>query len=142
MTRIKRSFMRSSNWVIAWFLSIFGVSCLPIACEYGTPEGKFIVNGTVQSEETGMPIENIRIIMGYDTAFSNASGKFEVSDISFPESQSFLVNLSDVDGTMNGEFLSRDTLVEFKDPEFEDGDGDWYEGETEKQVTVSLKPVK
>jgi len=142
MTRIKRSFLLRWNAVIAWFLSLWGVACSPIACEYGTPEGKFIVNGTVQSEETLAPIENIRIIMGYDTAFSDAAGKFEVSDLSFPESQSYLVNLSDVDGTAHGEFLSRDTLVNFTDPEFENGDGDWYQGETAKQVIVNLKPLK
>jgi putative lipoprotein (rSAM/lipoprotein system) len=142
MTRIKRRLLLRWNLVIAWFLSLFGVACLPIACEYGTPEGKFIVNGKVQSEETQSPIEHIRVIMGSDTAYSDASGNFEVSDVNFPTSQSYLVNLADVDGTDHGEFLSCDTLVEFTNPEFENGKGDWYDGETKKQVIVNLKPLK
>ncbi|MFH0762072.1 MAG: radical SAM-associated putative lipoprotein [Bacteroidota bacterium] len=142
MTRIKRSFLLRWNSVIAWFLSVWGIACSPITSEYGTPEGKFIVNGTVQSEETNAPIDHIRVIMGNDTAYSDATGKFEVADINFPVSQSYLVNFSDVDGAINGEFTARDTLVEFTDPEFIDGDGDWYQGETKKLVNVTLKPLK
>lgn len=142
MTRIKRSFLLRWNAVIAWFLSLWGVACSPITCEYGTPEGKFIVDGTVQSEEAHAPIENIRVIMGRDTVFSDASGHFEVTDVNFPTSQSYLVNFADVDGTVHGEFLARDTLIDFTDPEFEGGDGDWYQGETKKQITVNLKPLQ
>ena len=142
MTRIRISLLRKWNWLIAWFLSLCGVACSPITCEYGTPEGKFIVEGSVRSEETQAPIEHIRVIMGRDTAYSDASGHYEVSDINFPTSQSYLVSFSDVDGTANGEFLARDTLVNFTDPEFENGNGHWYDGETKKQVTINLKPLQ
>jgi len=139
MSRIRRSFLRKYNSLIAWSLSVFGIACTNIACEYGTPEGKFIVNGTVQSEEASLPLDHIRVVMGRDTGFSDAAGHYQVSAFDFPTSQSFYLNFTDVDGSINGSFHPKDTLIQFNNPEFHDGNGHWYNGETEKKIDVRLK---
>ncbi|OFY53794.1 MAG: hypothetical protein A2X22_04715 [Bacteroidetes bacterium GWF2_49_14] len=138
----KRSFFRRWNTVIAWFLSLCGIACTNIACEYGTPEAKFNLTGTVTSEETDAPIDHIRIIMGYDTAYSDAAGTYEVSTFGFPVSQTFTVNFSDIDGDDNGKFLPQDTVIQYLDPEFHDGSGSWYKGETDQKVDIKLKSEK
>ena len=139
MTRIRRSFLRKSNSLIAWVLSVCGIACTNIACEYGTPEAKFTVYGTVKSEETNLPVEHFQVIMRNDTAFSDAVGKYKVSVFDFPTSQSFDLNLKDVDGSDHGEFAPKDTLIQFENPNFKSGDGHWYKGETDKEVNIRLK---
>jgi putative lipoprotein (rSAM/lipoprotein system) len=139
MKTVKKRVLRGWNLVIAWVLSLFGVACLPIACEYGTPEAKFIVKGTITSEETQSPVSQIRVIMGRDTAYSDPTGKYEVSTFDYPDSQVFNVNYSDTDGATNGTYSPQDTLIPFENPEFHNGSGSWYKGETEKVVNIKLK---
>jgi putative lipoprotein (rSAM/lipoprotein system) len=139
MAKVKRGVLRGWNVVIAWVLGLFGVACSPFAAEYGTPQGKFIVNGTVQSEDTHLPVNHIRVIMERDTAYSDDSGKYRVETLEFPTTQTFNVNFTDIDGTSNGTYQSKDTLVVFDNPNFKHGDGHWYNGETDKKVDVKLK---
>ncbi len=139
MKQIKRGMLKRCNSLIAWVLSLAGIACTNIACEYGTPEAKFNVSGTVTSEESGEPIDHIQVTMGYDTVYSDQAGKYKISTYEFPVSQDFIVNFSDVDGTANGEFSPLDTLAQFKDPEFHDGSGSWYEGEADQEIKVKLK---
>jgi putative lipoprotein (rSAM/lipoprotein system) len=138
----KKKIFRRWNAVIAWFLSLCGIACTNIACEYGTPEAKYNLVGTVTSEDTDAPIDHIRIIMGYDTAYSDAAGKYVVSTFEFPVSQTFNVNFSDVDGSINGQFIPRDTVVQYLDPEFHDGSGSWYRGETDQKLNIKLRSTK
>ncbi|MFO7616065.1 MAG: radical SAM-associated putative lipoprotein [Bacteroidales bacterium] len=140
MTRINNGLLRNWNCVIAWFLSICGVATSCIRAEYGTPEAKFIVDGTVVSEETLDPVPGIRVIMGWDTAFTGPSGSYRVTTVDFPDPQAFNIGFQDVDGPANGEFDPHDTLIRFENPEFRNGSGSWYAGEVEQQVNVKLKP--
>ena len=54
----------------------------------------------------------------------------------------FNIEFIDIDGAENGEYQSLDTIVEFKDPHFTGGDGDWYAGETSKEFNIQLNPKK
>jgi putative lipoprotein (rSAM/lipoprotein system) len=111
--------------------------------EYGTPNAKFIVNGTVTSAETEEPIRNIRVIMKYDTAFTDNEGNYEVTDKgAFPTDQTYSIQFQDFDIESNGSFNDKDTVVEFKNPEFSHGDGHWYEGETTREFDIKLTPKK
>jgi hypothetical protein len=89
--------------------------------EYGTPSAKFIVKGKVESSVTNQPIQNIRV---------------------YPEAQTFPIRFHDIDGNLQGEFNNLDTVVEFKNPQFTNGDGHWYKGETSKEFNIQLKPKK
>jgi len=141
---MKIKLLKTYNVLIAGLLAMLGFAT---ACdskdEYGTPSAKFIVNGKVKSSETDQPIENVRVTMQGDTAYTNASGGYQVVDKwGFPTDQTYIIEFKDIDGELNGEFSDLDTIVEFKDPKFSDGDGDWYRGETSKEFNVKLTPKK
>lgn len=144
MKKARNRILRSYNWLIATLMAMLGFasSCEPVA-EYGVPTADFIVNGNVTSEETGQPIRNIRVSMQGDTSITNADGTYQVIDRwGFPTEQTYEIQFSDVDGETNGEFIDLDTIVQFKNPEFSGGDGDWYSGKTSKEFNVKLKPKK
>jgi len=145
---MKRTLLKRYNTLLSFLLSIlgFGAACSLSGCEYGilvaeygTPYATFKVNGNVKSEETSDNIPNIRVVMGVDTAFTDAQGNFQVSASDFPDDQTFLVEFKDIDGETNGEYQPLDTIVEFIDPEFTGGSGGWDNGETEKEINVELK---
>ena len=140
--RIK--FLKTYNAIIVGLLAILGfVSSCDSKDEYGTPSAKFIVNGKVTSSETEQAIENIRVVMQGDTTYTNSDGVYQVVDKwGFPTYQTYNIQFLDVDGEINNEFSDLDTIVEFKDPEFSGGDGDWYSGETSKDFDVKLTPKK
>ncbi len=145
---MKTSIFKRFNGLISFLISIlgFGAACSLSSCEYGTPAveygtpyATFKVNGNVKSEITSNSVPNIRVVMGYDTTFTDESGNYQLSNTEFPEDQTFLMEFKDIDGETNGEYQPLDTIVEFIDPEFSGGTGGWDSGETEKEVNVKLK---
>ncbi|MDD4500573.1 MAG: radical SAM-associated putative lipoprotein [Bacteroidales bacterium] len=141
---MKIKILKTFNILIAGLLAILGfaTACVP-AAEYGTPSAKFIVNGNVKSSETDQPIKNIRVSMQGDTTYTDANGAYQVIDEwGFPTDQTYNIEFQDIDGNANGVFSDLDTIVEFKNPEFSDGDGSWYRGETSKEFDVKLTPKK
>lgn len=145
MKKIEVRSLKAYNAFIATLLAILGftTSCKDylIRTEYGTPSAKFIVNGKIESSVSNTAIENIRVIMHGDTTFTDGEGKYQVSDkYGFPRSQIYDIKFQDIDGSQNGEFENFDTVVEFKDPSFINGDGHWYQGEISKELNVTLNP--
>lgn len=141
---MKIKILKTYNVLIAGLLAILGFTT---ACdsedEYGTPSAKFIVNGKVKSSETDQPIENIRVTMQGDTSYTDVNGAYQVVDKwGFPKDQTYNIEFNDIGGEGNGEFSDLDTIVEFKDPKFTDGDEGWYSGETSKVFDVKLTPKK
>jgi len=148
MKRIKTTLFKKSNAFINFLLTLlgFGAVCTFNGCmygdpvvEYGTPFATFKVNGNVKAETTTDAIPNIRVVMGDDTTFTDASGNYQLSNTAFPGNQTFQVKFKDIDGETNGEYQPLDTMVQFVNPEFTGGDDDWDSGETEKEVNVTLK---
>ncbi len=142
MKKVKNKFLMKYNRIIIIILSLLGFSTVCVQTyEYGTPSADFIVKGAIQSEENNQLIPNIMVVSKYDTIYSDYEGKYYIkNDGYFPSDQTFLLEFEDIDGQENGEFHSLDTLIEFIDPDFSGGDGDWYEGETEKVLNIKLKP--
>lgn len=145
MKKVKTSFFKSYNTILAFLLSILGFgnySCddlgSPVA-EYGTPHALFKVKGNVKSEAASTPIPKIKVVMGQDTVVTDKFGNYQVENMEFPQDHTFLVKFEDVDGTANGEYQSRDTTIEFRDPEFTGGTDSWYRGETTKELNITLK---
>lgn len=145
---MKTSIFKRFNGLISFLLTIlgFGAACSLSSCEYGTPAveygtpyATFKVNGSVKSEVTSNNIPNIRVVMGYDTTFTDESGSYQISNTNFPDDQTFIVEFKDIDDETNGEYQPLDTIVEFMDPEFSGGSGNWDSGETEKEVNIELK---
>ncbi len=143
---MKIKLLEKHNKLIAFLLSVIGIggACTFGGCaygtpvEYGTPTATFKVNGKVNSEED-VKIKGIRVIMCDDTAYTNEEGKFQVQTVNFPADVDLDIEFDDTDGELNGAFQSLDTIVSFVDPEFKNGDGHWYQGETSKEFNVKLK---
>lgn len=149
MKKIKIGLLRKYNLLLRGLLSIIGIGaiCNLTSCEYGVPgteygvpHATFIVKGEVQSENSSTPISNIRVIMGYDTSYTNQEGKYQLENTEFPDSQTFLIEFKDVDGTSKGEYHPKDTIIDFDDPQFSDESATWNKGSVEQELDVKLKP--
>lgn len=142
--------------LIAFVLSVLGIGSTAVFtgcengggggyCEYGTPSADFKISGVVTNSEN-KSAKGVKVVMqdtesSYlkDSTFSDESGNYEVTLEGFPDSQSFSVLFVDVDSSENGLLQDIDTTITFDNPEFENGDGGWYSGETSKTVNVSMK---
>ena len=140
--------LKTCNVLIAGLLAILGFTTSCPIVEYGAPYATFIVNGKVVSSETDQPIENVRVKMQVDSitstdTYTDVNGAYQVVDESgLPNDHTYIIEFKDIDGEINGKFSDLDTIVEFKDPIFTGGDGDWYSGETSKEFDVKLTPKK
>ncbi|MFN8258606.1 MAG: radical SAM-associated putative lipoprotein [Bacteroidales bacterium] len=146
---MKTRILKFNNRLLSKILAMLGLgAAISESCalygtpaEYGTPYATFKVMGKVTTVEE-IPVQNIRVVLDYDTSFTDASGNYEVKTINFPTNQTFSLHFKDVDNEQNGEFTDLDTTAEFKNPQFTGGDGDWYDGETEIELNVKLKSAK
>ena len=145
---MKQALLKKYNTLISFLLSVLGFGAAssfsgceygPFIAEYGTPHATFRINGNVKSEQTSDNLPGIRVVMGMDTAFTDEQGNYQVRSVDFPDDRTYLLEFKDIDGTLNGEYQSLDTIVEFTDPEFTGGSGGWDWGETEKEINVKLK---
>lgn len=138
---MKKIVLNKYNLFIAFILSMLGfaTSCEkgPNA-EYGVPSATFKVLGTV-TNESNQPIEGIRVILNSDSTLTDASGNYLVGITEFPGDKSLNVIFKDIDGTINGSYLQKDSTVSFVDNQYENGSGSWYSGEVSKTVDIKLK---
>lgn len=161
MTKIKNRFLRSYNALIVSLISFLGFasSCDPIGgmkLMYGSPSADYIVKGKVGTA-ANTPVAGIKVEMSMEinngtekvsyllntTSSAESTGIYKVTGGGqSPEGESFKIKFTDIDGALNGEFETLDTTVVFQDPKFTGGDGHWYQGQTEKEVNVKLKPKK
>lgn len=136
--------------ILLAILSILGFSCDPdeSLVEYGMPNADFKVNGTIVDEVSLEKISNIQVIItdplssaiNGDTAYSDENGNYEVGLNTWPSATAFFLKFTDVDGERNGQYLQKDSLVDFTGIEIEGGTGGWYEGEASLKVDVKLTP--
>jgi len=156
MKIIKVKFLTGYNLIITALMAILGffTSCDRFGgTEYGVPHARFIIKGKVTSSASNKPVPNIKVrmdgdsatrtMMQADSAYSDSNGNYVVSDdYGFPDSQSYTIRFSDVDGSANGDFQTLDTIIEFKNPVFTGGGSNWDSGETQKELNIVLKPKK
>ncbi|MGD9992289.1 MAG: radical SAM-associated putative lipoprotein [Salinivirgaceae bacterium] len=132
------------NLLLTALMSLLGFSNCEIIeprVEYGSPSATFKVNGKVTDLITNRAIQDIKVLMQGDSTQTDSEGRFSLSQVSFPADQSFVIQFKDIDGAANGgQFQPKDTLVEFKDPQFTNGDGSWYQGETSLELNLNLEP--
>lgn len=125
-----------------------------IWCEYGTPNSKFLVKGTVTSDKNE-PLKGIQVIVreGWDnsmyfpadTVYTDENGKFETGELeTIGTVKEQKVYFNDIDGEGNGgAFKSDSVLVRSLEPKrLEKGKG-WYLGKfefsTQEPVRLSEK---
>jgi putative lipoprotein (rSAM/lipoprotein system) len=147
MIRIRKILLSKYSFILSIILGILGIQTgcnnaeygTPIA-EYGTPSAKFIITGYIVSDSTDVPIPNIKVNITLDSTSSNANGSYSVQANAFPETQTFNIHFRDIDDSLNGSYKDLDTTITFQNPQFSNGDGDWYAGETSKEINVKIKP--
>ena len=139
--KAKNQFLRIQNALIAGILFLAGavISCNKYVDEYGMPYAEYIVKGKVKSQETSRVIENIKVSMDGDTVKTDSEGSYKLVG-EYAENNFFDIKFEDIDGAANGEYQNLDTVVQFENPEFTGGDGNWYEGETTTEFDVELNP--
>jgi putative lipoprotein (rSAM/lipoprotein system) len=150
LSEMKIKLLKKYNRLIALLLSLLGftTACFIIGgAEYGTPHADFIVRGSVVSEKDSRPIKNIRVIMHDSTSIyyrdsinTDLNGVYTLKLSGFPLSKNFNIDLKDIDGTDNGEFQNLDTIVKFINPVFTGGNKHWYNGQTQQEFDIKMKP--
>ncbi len=142
MRILEIKFLKAYNAIIVALMALLGFSnCTDPRDEYGSPSATFKVNGKVTDLLTSRAIQDIKVLMQGDSTQTDAEGRFSLSQVSFPTDQTFVIQFKDIDGAANGgQFQLKDTLVEFKDPQFINGDGSWYAGETSLEFNLNLEP--
>lgn len=154
MKIIKYKCLKTYNALIVFLISFLGFasSCDPLGMKYmyGSPSANFIVKGKVGTA-TNSPVAGIKVEMSMEvnsyllntTSSAESTGIYKVTGGGqSPEGQNFKIKFTDIDGALNGEFETLDTIVVFQNPKFTGGDGHWYNGQIEKEVNVKLKPKK
>lgn len=140
--KIKNYIIPTINKLILVFLALLGFSCSldgpdPVA-EYGMPSADFKAYGSIIDESTLNKLSNVEVAMQGDTVYSDENGNYEIKTVNFPQSQMFTISFKDVDGSLNGVYLPKDTVVDFSDIDFTNGDGAWYSGEKTKEINIKL----
>lgn len=112
-----------------------------IKAEYGCPTAEFIIKGKITASDNGKEIPGIKaLVKNRDSVYSNSNGYYELSMYDFPENQSYLVQFNDIDSSINGYYKDTAFTIEFKNPSFTGGDGNWDNGKTEKIMNITLIP--
>lgn len=125
----------------------------------GRHSAKFIFRGTVLSANDSLPLKGVHVKMMSDTtgmdstmianlpiykdsAITDQNGNFEVVDLlGIPAEISYELAFIDTGKTLKNSAERIDTSVTytFLNPEFTNGDGHWYTGETFQTDTFRLK---
>ena len=162
---MKKLFIKSTNWILAGIMALFGfTSCRFVRNMYAAPYADYTVKGTVVNETTGKPIAGIRL--GYsplewnEDAFgpkpeygrnyhthviSNADGGFTLTDRMFPlqsDNKILPVYIEDIDGEENGLFQPQKIDIDFKDAVKGGKPSEWYNGEFTVTTTIQLVEVE
>jgi hypothetical protein len=82
------------------------------AC-YGTPNDfgfDTFIQGSVKSKKTNLPISGIKISVENQSLadYTNSNGEFKLFTVT---SAQYVVRIEDVDKLVNGQYLTKDTLV-------------------------------
>ena len=102
------------------------------------PSADFKAYGSIIDESTLNKLSNVEVAMQGDTVYSDENGIYEIRTVNFPQSQIFTISFRDVDGSLNEAYLPKDTVVDFSDIDFTNGDGAWYSGEKTKEINIKL----
>ena len=140
-------YLKLKQWFIALAAAALGMntSCI-MPAEYGTPEAKYHVKGTVTAPD-GNPVPGIEVSRSWGVQApsrlpfdsTDALGNFKTTLRSFPR-EPIQLTFSDIDGVENGSYLDTTVNVPTRDIPLSNGDRHWYEGEGNVNVNVTLTP--
>lgn len=150
--------MNSANRIYGFLISLLGFSqgCSTIGGHsdlygpppvpaYGCPAARHIISGRVTGQNND-PIKDIVVkIKSIDHnidggVFTNSNGEYVFEETSPLTNITYNITFKDIDGAENGgEFADKKEEVVFKDEDFLNPDGEWYNGEVKKVVDVVME---
>lgn len=144
---MRLKYLNLKHWLLATAAAALGmnISCdTPV--EYGTPEAKYHVMGTVSAPD-GSPVPDIEVSRSWGVQASSrqpfdttdAQGKFRTTLRSFPR-ESIQLSFTDIDSASNGSYLDTTVQVSTRDVPLSNDDGRWNYGEGTVDVDVTLTP--
>src|SRR5512133_892641 len=113
ITVIKRGLLKK----VLVIMGVCSAGLMASCAKYGTPVLKMIMNlkGTVRSKSSSQTIEGIQVELGSSLpnpkALTNNNGYFNLKSEINEYDNSVLLRISDIDGALNGSFLSKDTIL-------------------------------
>ena len=141
---MKKRILKKANALLAAILALFGVATGcddgngngDDICLYGTPTAEYIeITGTVQNEAQN-PIENIQVVMGWDTTYTAADGSFVLRrEDDFPV-RTVTLQFNDTDENTNGSYQDDSAEVQIT---YTGGDGSWNAGIGRGTVNKTLR---
>lgn len=113
ITLIKRRLLKK----VLMIMGVCSAGLMASCAKYGTPVMTMIMNlkGTVRSKASSQTIEGIQVELRTSLpnpkALTNNNGYFTIKSEINEYDNSVLLHISDVDGALNGSFLSKDTIL-------------------------------
>lgn len=143
MKHILTKQLRILNEIGSLLLMLLGFGCSTGVQEYGTPRATFQIKGRVVTDnQEGIPNIQLTGIFGkYDTCTvtkTETDGSFKMN-FSYIPLTDLKITAEDVDGDENGSYLPAVQEIHLTEKDFQGGDGNWYAGELEKEITIRLK---
>ena len=121
------------------FIALLVFSCDPgEATVESDPYGDYALYGTIIDESTLNAIPNIEVTMQGSKVLGDENGYYEIRIPGSPLMQVYTINFIDQDHSMNGIYLSTDTVVDFTDIEFVNGNGSLYYGQKIMELNIKL----
>ena len=107
-----------SNWKKNLFkgLCLTSVAFVFQAC-YGTPQDlgyDLLIEGKVISKNTGLPVKGIKISVADGPQYVNSDNEGNFGFYTFAQ-DSIKLTFEDIDGTENGQFIKKDTVLKVTD---------------------------
>lgn len=155
---MKIKYLKLKNWLLVSLGGLLGlqVGCdkvpiSPAAAEYGCPEGRYHVMGTVV-DENGAPIAGIgvgRLYLRHEDGkpvyesldTTDADGRYNVRVFGLPDIEAE-VPFDDIDGEQNGHFRDTVVTVTASRDAFHGASGHWYYGEADVTKNVTLQRIE
>ncbi len=129
---------------------------------YVVPTARFVVSGTLvedNPEAEDIYLSGIKVSLGIpyedkgnkgilylDSLTTKEDGRFILSIIEYPQPQKFVLKIENVDVGGNGSFETIFQDVDFINPSFNNGNGGWFAGDTERNLGLIkiniLRPIQ
>lgn len=136
---MKNRILITAKTMLVVFISLLVFSCDPEeATVESDPYGDYALYGDIIDESSLNAIPNIEVTMQGLSILADQNGYYQIRIEGSPFQQVYSVKYRDKDGSMNGNYESREIMVDFTDIEFVNSNGLLYYGQKMIELDVEL----
>lgn len=118
------------------------------AAMYGMPTATYKIKGTVTDGIKSVP--NLTVTLRdtaataytIDSTHTTTDGSYQLEEHTDARDLTVKLSVSDQDGSANGRYASKDTIITIPKTALSNGDGNWNLGTAEKTVTITVTEIK